>query len=54
MGVNNIFNFVGSGNGYIVSTYSQGAVSSSQGLADSQPLIVENGVYLGALKFSGA
>jgi hypothetical protein len=52
--VQDLLNFVGSGNGYIVSTYSQGAVSSSQGLADSQPLIVENGVYLGCAKFSGA
>ena len=49
-----MLDFVGNGNGYIISTYSQGAVSSSQGLADSQPLIVENGVYLGTLKFSGA
>ena len=49
-----LLDFVGSGNGYVISTYSQGAVSSSQGLADSQPLIVENGVYLGTLKFSGA
>jgi hypothetical protein len=48
-----LLNFVGSGNGYIISTYSKGTVSSSQGLTDSQPLIVENGVYLGALKFSG-
>src|SRR5690606_29213423 len=40
-------------NGYITSTYSQGVVSSFQFLADSQPLIVENGVYLGTLKFSG-
>ena len=48
-----LLDFVGSGNGYVISTYSQGAVSSSQGLADSQPLIVENGVYLGTLKFSG-
>ena len=52
--VQDLLNFVGSGNGYIVSTYSQGTVSSSQGLADSQPLIVENGVYLGCAKFSGA
>ena len=51
--VQDLLNFVGSGNGYIVSTYSQGTVSSSQGLADSQPLIVENGVYLGCAKFSG-
>jgi hypothetical protein len=49
-----LLDFVGGGNGYIISTYSQGTVSSSQGLADSQPLIVENGVYLGTLKFSGA
>ena len=48
-----LLNFVGSGNGYVISTYSQGSISSSQGLADSQPLIVENGVYLGTLKFSG-
>lgn len=48
-----LLDFVGSGNGYIISTYSQGTVSSSQGLADSQPLVVENGVYLGTLKFSG-
>jgi len=52
--VQTLLDFVGSGNGYVISTYSQGVVSSSQGLADSQPLIVENGVYLGALKFSGA
>jgi len=52
--VQDLLSFVGSGNGYIVSTYSQGTVSSSQNSANSQPLIVENGVYLGALKFSGA
>lgn len=51
--VQTLLDFVGGGNGYVISTYSQGAVSSSQGLADSQPLIVENGVYLGTLKFSG-
>lgn len=52
--VQTLLDFVGGGNGYVISTYSQGAVSSSQGLANSQPLIVENGVYLGTLKFSGA
>ena len=52
--VQDLLNFVGSGNGYIVSTYSQGTVSSSQDSTDSQPLIVENGVYLGCAKFSGA
>lgn len=51
--IQDLLNFVGSGNGYVISTYSQGSISSSQGLADSQPLIVENGVYLGTLKFSG-
>ena len=52
--IQDLLNFVGSGNGYIVSTYSQGAVSSFQGVINEQPLIVENGVYLGTLKFSGA
>src|SRR5690606_6727018 len=51
--VQTLLDFVGNGNGYITSTYSQGVVSSFQFLADSQPLIVENGVYLGTLKFSG-
>lgn len=48
-----LLDFVGSGNGYVISTYSQGAISSFQGVVNEQPLIVENGVYLGTLKFSG-
>lgn len=52
--VQTLLDFVGSGNGYIVSTYSQDTVSSFQGIINEQPLIVENGVYLGTLKFSGA
>jgi len=52
--IQDLLNFVGSGNGYIISTYSQGTVSSSQGLADSQPLIVENGIYLEGFQFNGA
>src|SRR5690554_2582580 len=51
--VQDLLDFVGSGNGYVISTYSQGAISSFQGVANEQPLIVENGVYLGTLKFSG-
>lgn len=51
--VQTLLDFVGGGNGYITSTYSQGVVSSFQFLADSQPLIVENGAYLGTLKFNG-
>ena len=49
-----LLDFVGSGNGYVTVTYSKGIVSSFQEVIDSQPLIVENGVYLGTLKFSGA
>jgi hypothetical protein len=52
--VQDLLNFVGSGNGYVISTYSKGAISSFQGVINEQPLIVENGVYLGTLKFSGA
>jgi len=49
-----LLDFVGSGNGYVTVTYSKGIVSSFQEVIDSQPLIVENGAYLGTLKFSGA
>ena len=48
-----LLDFVGSGNGYVTVTYSKGIVSSFQEVIDSQPLIVENGAYLGTLKFSG-
>lgn len=49
-----LLDFVGGGNGYVSATYSKGIVSSFQKVIGSQPLIVENGVYLGTLKFSGA
>ena len=48
-----LLDFVGSGNGYVTTTYSKGTVSSFQEVIDLQPLIVENGAYLGTLKFSG-
>ena len=48
-----LLNFVGSGNGYVTVTYAQGQTSSFQNNLSAQPLIVENGVYLGTLKFSG-
>ena len=51
--IQDLLNFVGSGNGYVTTTYSKGIVSSFQEVIGSQPLIVENGVYLGTLKFSG-
>ena len=51
--IQDLLNFVGGGNGYVTTTYSKGIVSSFQDVIDSQPLIVENGVYLGTLKFSG-
>ena len=49
-----LLDFVGSGNGYVTATYAQGQTSSFQNNLPAQPLIVENGVYLGTLKFSGA
>lgn len=49
-----LLDFVGGGNGYVSATYSKGIVSSFQEVIGSQPLIVENGVYLGTLKFSWA
>ncbi len=51
--IDDLLSFVGSGNGYITTTYSKGIVSSFQEVIGSQPLIVENGAYLGTLKFSG-
>jgi hypothetical protein len=51
--VQTLLDFVGSGNGYVTVTYAQGQTSSFQSNLPAQPLIVENGVYLGALKFSG-
>jgi len=52
--VQTLLDFVGSGNGYVTVTYAQGQTSSFQINLPEQPLIVENGVYLGTLKFSGA
>jgi hypothetical protein len=52
--VQTLLDFVGSGNGYVSATYAQGQTSSFQNNLSEQPLIVENGVYLGTLKFSGA
>jgi len=52
--VQDLLNFVGSGNGYVTVTYAQGQTSSFQNNLSAQPLIVENGVYLGCAKFSGA
>ncbi len=49
-----LLDFVGSGNGYVTVTYAQGQTSSFQNNLSAQPLIVENGVYLGCAKFSGA
>lgn len=49
-----LLDFVGGGNGYVSATYNKGIVSSFQEVIGSQPLIVENGVYLGTLKFSRA
>ena len=49
-----LLDFVGSGNGYVTATYAQGQTSSFQNNLPAQPLIVENGAYLGTLKFSGA
>jgi len=51
--VQTLLDFVGSGNGYVTVTYAQGQTSSFQSELSAQPLIVENGVYLGTLKFSG-
>ena len=51
--VQTLLDFVGSGNGYVSATYAQGQTSSFQNNLSEQPLIVENGVYLGTLKFSG-
>jgi len=48
-----LLDFVGGGNGYVAYTYAQGQTSSFQNNLSAQPLIVENGVYLGTLKFSG-
>ncbi len=48
-----LLDFVGGGNGYVTVTYTQGQISSFQSNLLAQPLIVENGVYLGTLKFSG-
>ena len=48
-----LLDFVGSGNGYVTATYAQGQTSSFQNNLPAQPLIVENGAYLGTLKFSG-
>ena len=51
--VQTLLDFVGGGNGYVTVTYAQGQTSSFQSNLSAQPLIVENGVYLGTLKFSG-
>jgi len=51
--VQTLLDFVGGGNGYVTVTYAQGQTSSFQNNLSAQPLIVENGVYLGTLKFSG-
>lgn len=51
--IQDLLNFVGSGNGYVSATYAQGQTSSFQNNLSAQPLIVENGVYLGCAKFSG-
>lgn len=51
--IDDLLSFVGSGNGYVTVTYAQGQTSSFQSNLSAQPLIVENGVYLGTLKFSG-
>jgi len=48
-----LLDFVGSGNGYVSATYAQGQTSSFQNNLPEQPLIVENGAYLGTLKFDG-
>jgi hypothetical protein len=51
--IDDLLSFVGGGNGYVTATYAQGQTSSFQSNLSAQPLIVENGVYLGTLKFSG-
>src|SRR5690606_27401865 len=51
--VQTLLDFVGGGNGYVTVTYAQGQTSSFQSNLSAQPLIVENGAYLGTLKFSG-
>jgi hypothetical protein len=52
--IDDLLSFVGGGNGYVTATYAQGQTSSFQSNLSAQPLIVENGVYLGCAKFSGA